>query len=165
MGTQSEIFEMTKGDEIAAEKFINELEIDVMARTIFGEARGETQQGMEAIAHVILNRVHHARQRGNQFWWGHDIITVCQKPYQFSCWNPGDPNRAKLMAVTPENPQFAKCLRIARRAVLGSLGDDITNGADHYHTIHVAPFWSKGKTPIAQFGIHVFFKLRNKVVI
>jgi N-acetylmuramoyl-L-alanine amidase len=161
MGLFSETLTMTKGDLEAAEKFINELEIDILARTIFGEARGESQQGMEAVAHVVLNRVRHAQSKGNQFWWGHDIITVCQKPYQFSCWNPGDPNRPKLMAVTKDNKQFIKCLAIARRAVNGELGHDITNGADHYHTVNVSPFWSKGKIPIAQFGTHVFFRLEK----
>jgi N-acetylmuramoyl-L-alanine amidase len=158
MGTTEKI--MSDADEKDASEFLKELEIDVMARTIYGEARSETQQGMEAVAHVILNRVKHAKSKGG-FWWGNDIVSVCQRPYQFSCWNLNDPNRAKLMAVTAQNKQFAICLRIARRAVYAQLGTDITLGADHYHTTAVAPFWSKGETPIAQFGTHVFFKLEG----
>jgi len=161
MGTTAEIYDMHSADEAAAEAFIKDLEIDVMARTIYGEARSESQEGMEAVAHVILNRVRHAKSRGGHFWWGHDIVTVCQKPYQFSCWNPGDPNRPKLMQVEESDPHFATCLRIARRAVHGVLGADITNGADHYHTTAVAPKWSVGQTPVSQFGMHVFFRLEG----
>lgn len=31
-------------------------EIDVLARTIYGEARGEGMQGMQAVANVVMNR-------------------------------------------------------------------------------------------------------------
>ena len=161
MGIFSLVPEMHNNDEQAAKMFLQELEIDVLARTLYGEARSEGQAGMEAVAHVILNRVQHAQRQGGRFWWGHNIITVCQMPYQFSCWNPGDPNRAKLMSVDADDIYFATCLRIARRAVYGLLGDDSTFGADHYHTVHVAPYWSKGKTPVVQIGDHVFFRLEN----
>ena len=150
---------LSPDDEKDAQEFMREMEIDVLARTLYGEARGETRQGMEAVAHVILNRVAQAKKSSGDYWWGNNIVSVCQTPYQFSCWNPGDPNRQKLMAVTADNKKFATCLRIARRAVYGQLGTDITNGANHYHTTAVSPKWSVGQTPIAQFGTHVFFKL------
>lgn len=161
MGHTNTIIEMNQGDQSAANEFLKELEIDVLARTLYGEARSETREGMEAVAHVILNRVSHAQSKGGKFWWGHDVITVCQMPYQFSCWNPTDPNRVKLMSVTMDDVNFVSCMRVARRAVYRQLGGDMTNGADHYHTVAVAPFWSKGKTPIAQFGTHIFFKLEG----
>ena len=53
---------------------------------------------MEAVAAVILNRVRIARERGG-YWWGDTIIRVCQKPYQFSCWNKHDPNYGRLLRV------------------------------------------------------------------
>jgi spore germination cell wall hydrolase CwlJ-like protein len=65
------------------------------------------------------------------------------------------------MAVDDSNIHFVSCKRIARRAVYGVLGADITNGADHYHTTAVKPKWSMGKTPVAQFGSHVFFRLES----
>ena len=161
MGQYATILDMNKGDEAAANDFMKELEIDVMACTLWGEARSEGVKGMESVAHVILNRVSHAKSKGGNFWWGHDVVTVCQRPYQFSCWNPGDLNRQKLMAVDKNDIHFASALRIARRAVYGQLGDDPTLGADHYHTVNVAPFWSKGETPLVQIGSHVFFKLEE----
>ncbi len=134
-----------------------ELEADTLARTIFGEARNEGAVGMEAVACVVLNRVRVARKmRG--YWWGNSIIQVCQKPYQFSCWNRDDPNRKRVLEVDESNIYFVTCKRIAHRAVIGALRD-ITNGATHYHADYVLPYWAKGEKPVTKIGRHIFFKL------
>ena len=131
--------------------------IDILARTIWGEARGEPLKGQEAIAAVVLNRVEAARRRPNH-WWGATVAEVCRKRHQFSCWNEDDPNRAKLMQVEPGDPIFATCLRIARRAHAGVLADP-TRGATHYHARATEPFWAKGKAPTAEIGGHLFYRL------
>ncbi len=137
--------------------YMRELEIDVLARTIFGEARNEGPVGMEAVACVVLNRVKLARKMGG-YWWGNTIIEVCNKPYQFSCWNKNDPNLKRIQEVTDKDIHFATCLRIARRAVIGALRDT-TNGATHYHADYVSPYWAKGQKPVTRIGRHIFFKL------
>jgi spore germination cell wall hydrolase CwlJ-like protein len=129
--------------------------VDVLARTIYGEARGESVRGQEAVAAVIVNRAALAARRGG-WWWGDDIASVCRKPYQFSCWNKGDPNRARIEAVGEGDPVFQTCLRIARRAVAGTL-DDPTRGATHYHTKAVYPPWARGRAPCAEIGQHLFY--------
>ncbi len=131
--------------------------IDTLARTIYGEARGELVRGKEAVASVIMNRVSRAMERGGH-WWGGNVIEVCLKPWQFSCWNKNDPNREKILAVTAESRNFQTCLRIARRAVAGELTDH-TAGATHYHSrhMHIAPAWSRKLTPSAEIGDHVFY--------
>lgn len=139
------------------QEYYNELAADVLARTIWGEARAESQAGMEAVASVVLNRVAVAQRRGG-YWWGGDIISVCQKPYQFSCWNRSDPNYPKLIAVRADNIHFATCLRIARRAIAGALADR-TGGATHYHADYVAPYWAAGQKPTIIIGRHLFYKL------
>lgn len=131
--------------------------VDVLARTLWGEARGEPVRGIEAVAAVVLNRVAVARAAGGDWWWGGSIVEVCRKPFQFACWLPGDPNREKLLAVGPGDPAFRMCLRIARRAVAGRLADP-TGGATHYHARTVAPYWSHGLTPCAEIGNHVFYR-------
>jgi N-acetylmuramoyl-L-alanine amidase len=130
--------------------------VDILARTLWGEARGEPVRGKEAVACVVMNRVRTAQARGGRYWWGADPIAVCTKPWQFSCWNPADPNRAKLEAVTMEDRTFRMCVRIARRALAGVV-DDPTGGATHYHTRDVAPPWSRGRSPTAEIGGHVFY--------
>lgn len=146
----------TAGGEQARAQY-NDMEIDVLARTLWGEARNQGSAGMQAVACVILNRVRVARHFGG-YWWGNDIRAVCHKPYQFSCWNRNDPNLRKLIAVTESDIHFATAKRIARRAVLGFL-DDQTYGADHYHARHVAPAWAKGRRPSNVIGQHIFYKL------
>lgn len=142
-----------------SQNFYNELEIDVLARTLWGEARGEGSAGMQAVASTILNRVKTAEKLGG-YWWGNTIIEVCQKPYQFSCWNRADPNFQKLQSVTEKNIHFATALRIARRAALGAV-EDVTQGATHYHAVGVSPYWAKGEKPTAVIGHHIFYKLIN----
>lgn len=145
--------EMLKGETVLQAR--RKREIDVLARTLYGEARGETVRGKEAVACVIVNRANRAKARGG-YWWGGSVEEVCLKPWQFSCWNEGDPNRDKIEAVEPGHRVFDTCLRIARRAVSGSL-DDITKGATHYHTKTVTPPWSRGKAICAEIGRHQFY--------
>lgn len=130
-------------------------EVDVLARTLFGEARGEPVRGKEAVASVIVNRVRRARNRSG-YWWGDSIAAVCRRPWQFSCWNENDPNRDKIEAVDQGNEVFACCVRIARRAVAGVLKDP-TGGATHYHAGGATPPWVLDRTPCAVIGNHKFY--------
>lgn len=129
-------------------------ELDTMARTVWGEARGEVDPGMAAVAWVIKNRA----DKGG--WWGSTIEAVCTKAWQFSCWNVNDPNRPKLMAVTMDDPCFAKAMMICNAVICGTIADP-TGGATSYYERHMvpAPEWALGKIPTATIGNHVFFKV------
>jgi N-acetylmuramoyl-L-alanine amidase len=129
-----------------------ETAIDTLARTLWGEARGEPRLGKEAVAAVILNRL----KRNAPVRFGATIEEVCRKPLQFSCWNPNDPNRTQLEQVDKSDATFAECCTVAELAVDGRLADP-TNGADHYHTVSVSPSWSQGKIPCCTIGGHQFF--------
>lgn len=145
------------GEKSFAQNFYDDLVVDTLARTLWGEARGEGTGGMEAVACVILNRVKVAQAKGG-YWWGKDIISVCQKPYQFSCWNRSDPNYKQLIAITEADIHYATAVRIARRAVVGTL-KDVSGGADHYHAKSITPDWAAGKRPTVIIGHHIFYKL------
>jgi len=127
---------------------------DTLARTMWGEARNQGNIGMQAVANVVMNRV------ANPSWWGDDVISVCKKPYQFSCWNESDPNLPKLMAVTFDDPQFAEASIIAGNAISGNL-PDITGGADSYCVIGTDPAWARNIQPTATIGKHEFYKTVN----
>ena len=47
---------------------MSDRDIDVLARTIYGEARGESISGMEAVASVVLNREAFSKRR-RRYWW------------------------------------------------------------------------------------------------
>lgn len=127
-------------------------EINVLARTIWGEARGEGFAGMQAVANVIMNRV----KRGG--WYGLTITEVCKKPYQFSCWNVNDVNYAKIQNVTTADNQFLQATEIAQRAVAGTL-PDITSGATEYHATSIKPAWNYAKLEeVGVIGNHKFYR-------
>lgn len=126
-------------------------DIDTLARTLWGEARGEGFTGMQAVANVVMNRVRSRK-------WPSTVTAVCKQKGQFSVWNANAPQRGRLMNVTPADAKFKQALEIAAMAVNGHL-EDITGGADHYHTHAVNPYWSQGVTPIANIGNHKFFRL------
>lgn len=127
--------------------------MDCIARTIWGEARGCGTEGMEAVACVIMNRA-----RNPRWWGGPDPVSVCLKPFQFSCWLPDDPNREKLLAVTEADPQFREAMDIAHRAVLGLLAD-ITENADSYFAIgSPEPDWAMTATRTVTIGGQMFFR-------
>ena len=125
-------------------------DLDTMARTIYGESRGETLLGQQAVAWVIINR---ARAGG---WWGDTIGKVCRHPFQFSCWNADDPNRKNIEAVGVETPSFIRAIGVAALCLTDDLKDP-TAGSTHYHNADVEPVWSKGKTSVAMIGHHHFF--------
>ncbi|MBR1479475.1 MAG: cell wall hydrolase [Alphaproteobacteria bacterium] len=132
-------------------------DIEIMAKTIYGEARGEYARangGMNAliaIGNVIMNRSLEAEV---------SIADVCLRPRQFSCWNRDDPNSRLLERVTMDNPMYRICYVIATRIICGEI-DDITNGASHYYSrsLKIPPYWARHKTPLATIGNHIFFKL------
>ncbi|MCQ4158752.1 cell wall hydrolase [Roseomonas sp. GC11] len=129
-------------------------DLQALARTLYGEARGEGLLGIRAVASVILNRAAHPNPRR----FGASISAVCLKPFQFSCWNQSDPNRPKLVALDLSSPAAAVCLQVAWEALMGRLADT-TGGADHYHTVSVSPPWARGMTPTATLGSHVFYAI------
>lgn len=123
----------------------------VLARTIYGEARGEGQTGMQAVANVVMNRVN------QNTWYGDGVIEVCMKPGHFSTWNEGDPNAAIIRDMEPgDNAIFDVAFNIATQAIAGDL-DDITRGADHYYNPNVvAAYWAHTKRETAVIGNHRF---------
>lgn len=144
---------------------VTEQDVDVLARTLYGEARGEGVAGMEAVACVIRNRVN--IDIGDDFrpdWWGEGYAGVCQRPWQFSCWNQNDPNREKLLALDDNSAGFRTCIDIAYRCVRGMF-PDVTRGSDHYCTRAFrtsqrgTSHWAAVATIRAHIGNHVFFKL------
>lgn len=143
----------------AAADLVKNTHIDTLARTMWGEARGQGARGMQAVANVVMNRLKAAQgsaAKARQF--GATVSEICKKPWQFSAWNANDPNLEKLLAVTTANADFRVALDLARQAVEGRL-PDITGGADHYHANYVKPSWSVGATPVAVVGVHEFYKL------
>lgn len=127
-------------------------DVETMARTILGEARGEGWDGMVAVGNVIKNR---AKIGG---WWGNTIKDVCLKPKQFSCWNNDDPNKTLIINADLSSSLAFQQAFAAACYVVYDMGVDTTNGATHYHTKAIHPAWAKGVKPVADKGNHLFYK-------
>lgn len=135
----------------------HERQIDVLARTIYGEARGELYGGRVAVGCVVRNRVRFDLWGdAKPDWWGEGYEGVCWKPSQFSCWNEGDPNHALVRGASASERNFRECLSIAEDIVMDGIAD-ITFGSTHYHTVEADPIWGIGKTPVVKIGKHFFY--------
>jgi Cell wall hydrolyses involved in spore germination len=130
----------------------------VLARTIYGEARGESFLGKLAVGHVVLNRA----QKKNK-----TITDICLQhsskgTYQFTCWDPRDPNYEKIkdLQAGAGNEVFDQCFRAAAYAI-NQVTMDPTHGSTHYCTTDITPFWAvedgKDITPAAIIGHHKFY--------
>jgi len=95
---------------------------------VWGEARGESYLAKVGVAWVILNRVRTQPPR-----YGTGLPGVILKPYQFSSFNLGDPNRAKLL--TPLAHGTRETWVDCRNAIIGVNAGEIpdpTHGARFY---------------------------------
>lgn len=111
--------------------------------TIAMEAGGEPYKGQLAVGEVIRNR---ARIRKKTF------SEVVREKKQFSCWNSEDVARQWVAGISGD--QFQK----ASKAWHESEWTNITEGADHYHTVFVHPLWDRSMKKTHTIGQHVFFR-------
>ena len=134
---------------------VSEKDIDTLARTLWGEARGEGYSGQVAVGWAVKNRVFDGKDKS---WWGEGYAGVCLAPHQFSCWNKNHPNFKYLSGQVPiPAAQYAQARKAALDVINGQT--DPTAGATHYHTTSIkTPVWAKGATVTARLGNHIFYR-------
>src|SRR5574343_89233 len=134
-------------------------ERDVVALTLYGEARGEPLEGQLAVASVLMNRKADGR-------WGRTFMQVCLATRQFSCWNAKDPNEALLHRISADIERFAsndaalrRCLWLADGLVAGLMPSTVKSATHYYATsLRDTPRWAKTGTPVGRVGNHLFFE-------
>jgi len=121
-------------------KRVSKQELNLLARAIYGESRGEPYLGQVAVAAVIINRV-----LSHQF--PDTFAQVIYQGGQFSAVSDGQIN------LTPNQ----KAYRAARDALNGS---DPTNGALYFYNPKTATRVSffRGRRVITKIGDHVFIE-------
>lgn len=111
--------------------------VNLLARIISGEARGEKYEGQVAIGAVVLNRVKHSS-------FPSTIAGVIYQSGAFTAVSDGQIN------VTPSD----SCYKAARDALNGW---DPTGGAIYYYNPATATnSWIRSRTIIKTIGKHVF---------
>jgi spore germination cell wall hydrolase CwlJ-like protein len=143
---------------------VTDVDLDILALTLWGECRGESELGQRAVSWVIRNRL---AQPG---WWSRNVpgypddtvAAVCRDRAQFSCWNPSDPQYARIT-----NPHLLSDARVQQLRVIGAkvmadtAGLDPTKGSTHYCVTRIcrAVRWARGRVPQAVIGNHSFYKI------
>jgi len=113
--------------------------VNLLARLINGEARGETYEGQVAVGAVVLNRVKHPS-------FPNSVSGVIYQPQAFTAVDDGQIN----VAVE------ASCLRAARDALAGW---DPTGGAIYYYNpVTATNKWIRSRPVITTIGKHIFCK-------
>ena len=142
----------------------------ILATTLVLEAGGEGPKGMDAVAHVILNRA-----KTNHNNWGSTAVKQVLKPYQFSMWNDYTAGREKwsdvLKRARSRKDQWAYAFPLAKQLYAGSLSSrDITGGATFYYNPVTADSDSLGFTKDPNYvqtkkiGKHVFGTIEKSEV-
>ena len=150
--------------------------------TLYGEARGEPTLGKRAVLWVVRNRMEHAIQwkaahgKDHPIFGDGTIAGVVLAPWQFSCWNPHDPNSVVLDAIIAAaarnlpDPVWPTLSAIAEGVLAAESGDDPTLGATHYCTMNLwgregrdhwfesVPIANKRTVETFRVGNHVFAK-------
>ena len=117
----------------------NEANIELLARVINGEARGEPYEGQVAVGAVVLNRVDHPS-------FPNSISGVVYQKGAFTAVDDGQINAA----------MYASSRRAARDALNGW---DPTGGAIYYYNPRTATNqWIRTREVICTIGEHVFCK-------
>lgn len=137
-------------------------EIECLAKNMYFEAQGEDEDGQNAVAFVTINRVRSDRYPDN----------VCDVVYQARTDSLGRPLRnqcqfswycdGKVDTVTEwvYNKIEHRAEYIYVNYYLNNMMKDTTDGATHYHSNEVDPYWSRHKNYqyVASIGQHVFYQ-------
>ena len=125
----------------------------IATQTVWAEGRGESQQGREWIAHVLINRL---QSKTGQWAKDDTLATVCLRHLQFSAWTAGDANFISMQ----KGPDLTVSVwRQCMMAVLTAMDrtSDPTGGARHYATHAADPVWARGR-PYESIGGHRFYR-------
>ena len=140
----------------------HEKQIECLAKNMYFEARGEQKDGQDAVAFVTINRVRSDRYPN----------TICEVVYQAKVDSRGRPLRNQCQfswycdgkVDTVYESIYSKLYKRAEfiyiNYYLNDAMEDTTDGATHYHSDKVEPYWSKHTNYqlVASIGQHLFYQ-------
>ena len=135
------IFLLTKSNPVAADTGRSSSDVELIARAVNGEARGEPYEGQVAVAAVILNRVKHSS-------FPNSISGVIYQPGAFTAVSDGQIN----VPISHDSTVYKACQDAMN-------GWDPTGGAIYYFNPDTATnSWIWSRPFIKQIGKHRFCK-------
>lgn len=136
---------------LAETKVDEKAELNCLAEAVYYEARSEDAKGQLAVAEVVLNRVrdpNFPKTICGVVYQGRYRVTGCQ--FTFTCDG--------ALGHKPRGEAWGRARAVALHARLG-LGKPVTNGATHYHTNYVDPYWAPSLVETKKIGTHIFYRL------
>lgn len=134
----------------AAEIHLTGRDVSLLARTLQGEAGGESKEGQIAVAHVILNRIKHSHGREDS-----SVEKAVLRKGQFDVWH----DKRLLASLVREREQYAQMKVVAETAVsLYRQGRDYSHGATFYCRRDKHPSWTRHMRLVAKLGGHKFYE-------
>jgi len=120
-----------------------------LAKTIYGEARGESIETMLAVGWVIRNRLHTKR-------YGDTYKDVVLQPKQFSCWNKNDPNYKKIKGTITGN-LWEVCIGVAIVVIQSTERHNPIPNVRHYYDKSLdsnPPYWAESGEYMSVYGVN-----------
>ncbi|WP_158555059.1 cell wall hydrolase [Fulvimarina endophytica] len=131
-----------------------EKEQTCLANGIYFEARGESIEGQEAVAQVMLNRV-----RNPAF-----PDTICGVVYQNQNWR----NRCQFSFACDgikdrisDKGAFKRAQKVAEDVTYGRSWLTAVGSSTHYHANYVHPRWAGAMEKVDTIGKHIFYRTYN----
>jgi spore germination cell wall hydrolase CwlJ-like protein len=115
-----------------------------LAKAVYFEARGESEEGQLAVAQVVLNRAASGV-------YPPTICGVVTQPAQFSFVHGGS-----MPAPDTSSACWRKALAIAEIASK-RLAPTVATNVLWYHATYVSPAWGRQHVRVAQIGTHIFY--------
>jgi len=143
------IMALASHNQQAKAEAVQQAETACMAQALYYEARSEGVRGQEAVAEVVLHRVHSGRHPKT-------ICGVVREPGQFSFLGDGSMLRKLDVEAWDKAKELSE--RILRREIVTSM----TGRALFYHTVDVRPDWADSMVMTAQIGNHIFYRQAPK---
>ena len=134
-----------------------------MAKNIYHESRSENLAGKYAVADVVLNRVRDDRYPNNicsviyqgkhkPSWKDPNVLVPIRNQCQFSWYCDGKSDD------TVDADAWNDALFISYNIINNNKYRGITEGATHYHTTWVNPYWAPTLQHIGTIGSHIFYR-------
>jgi len=131
-----------------------------LAKNIYFEAGNQPPAGKVAVAHVVFNRMEHSsypqdicgvvyQARWRENWKGEQVPIRHQCQFSWFCDGKSD--------EPLDTDTFFESYNIAQDIIMGKY-PDITEGATHYHSVMVEPYWAETLNETVQIQHHIFYK-------
>lgn len=129
--------------------------LQCMTANIYFEARSESTRGMEAVAHVTMNRVKSKR-------YPKSVCAVVFQRKQFS-WTHQKSWKAINAVVTgkvskQDKVAYDRAYKIALQSMLGLAKVPGLDNSMFYHATYVNPRWASKMQRVAKIGLHIFYR-------